>query len=40
LICAGVILAAQGTGSRGGRSIGAVAIAGVLLIVLAWQARV
>jgi len=40
LICGGVVLAAQGTGLRGGRSIGAVAIVGVLLVVLAWQARV
>ena len=37
VIAGGVILAASGAGARGGRVLGALAILGVVLLVIAWQ---
>lgn len=39
LVVFAVVLAAQGASSRGGRVIGALALAGILLMVVAWLGR-
>jgi hypothetical protein len=40
LVVAGVALAIHGASSRGGRLIGAVALLGVVLLIVAWQGRI
>lgn len=37
VIAGGIALAASGSGARGGRVLGAIAILGVVLLVIAWQ---